>query len=58
MLASRYLRVRGEPGALSQAVGRFHTRLDRPAWLGREVSGEARYLNNNLAREPFSRWRD
>jgi adenylate cyclase len=32
--------------------------FERPSWLGREVSGEARYLNNNLAVEPYSRWRD
>lgn len=27
-----------------------------PAWLGAEVSGDARYLNNNLADHPYSRW--
>ncbi len=28
----------------------------RPAWLGREVSGEQRYYNAALARLPFTRW--
>lgn len=28
----------------------------RPDWLGREVTGEPRYYNVNLVREPFSRW--
>ncbi len=28
----------------------------RPAWLGREVSGDARYLNSNLAKAPFTTW--
>lgn len=27
-----------------------------PDWVGQEVSGEARYLNNNLAVEPFQAW--
>ncbi|GJL82800.1 MAG: CYTH domain-containing protein [marine bacterium B5-7] len=31
--------------------------FNRPDWLGREVSGDPRYLNNNLAREPFNLWR-
>lgn len=28
----------------------------RPAWLGAEVTGEARYVNANLAVHPFSTW--
>ncbi|MES2183801.1 MAG: CYTH domain-containing protein [Pseudomonadota bacterium] len=28
----------------------------RPAWLGREVTDDARYFNSNLATFPFSRW--
>lgn len=28
----------------------------RPAWLGEEVTGDARYVNANLAVKPFSRW--
>lgn len=30
--------------------------FSRPAWLGREVTAEPRYLNANLALHPFSRW--
>jgi len=29
----------------------------RPAWLGKEVSGDARYLNTCLSQRPFSVWR-
>jgi len=28
----------------------------RPAWLGEEVTGDARYVNANLAVTPFSAW--
>lgn len=28
----------------------------RPAWLGEEVTGDARYVNANLAVKPFSCW--
>ncbi|MFP5383027.1 MAG: CYTH domain-containing protein [Gammaproteobacteria bacterium] len=28
----------------------------RPAWLGDEVTGDARYLNVNLAQTPWRRW--
>lgn len=28
----------------------------RPAWLGAEVTGDARYVNANLAVRPFSAW--
>jgi adenylate cyclase len=27
-----------------------------PAWVGMEVSGDARYLNSSLAQRPFTRW--
>jgi CYTH domain-containing protein len=27
-----------------------------PDWIGREVSGDARYYNSSLASKPFSRW--
>jgi adenylate cyclase len=30
--------------------------FERPAWLGREVSDDARYFNANLATTPFSSW--
>lgn len=28
----------------------------RPAWLGREVTDDVRYYNNNLSRHPFKDW--
>lgn len=28
----------------------------RPAWLGAEVTGDARYVNANLAVRPFTHW--
>lgn len=28
----------------------------RPAWLGEEVTGDARYVNANLAVKPFTSW--
>ncbi len=28
----------------------------KPDWLGKEVSQDARYLNANLVKNPFSRW--
>lgn len=28
----------------------------RPHWLGQEVSGDARYYNSNLSRNPYCRW--
>lgn len=30
--------------------------FQRPDWLGREVTDDARYYNVNLMREPYSRW--
>ena len=27
-----------------------------PAWLGREITGERRYYNQELAHEPYSQW--
>ena len=30
--------------------------IERPAWLGREVTGEARYYAARLARSPFRDW--
>ncbi|WP_394790578.1 CYTH domain-containing protein [Rhodoferax sp.] len=30
--------------------------FERPAWLGREVTDDARYFNSNLAKTPFSAW--
>jgi len=31
--------------------------FERPAWIGKEVSGDACFQNANLARNPISRWR-
>jgi adenylate cyclase len=30
--------------------------IDRPEWLGREVTEHSRYYNLNLLRHPYSRW--
>ncbi len=30
--------------------------FDRPDWVGAEVTDDARYLNSNLIRQPFSSW--
>lgn len=30
--------------------------FDRPPWLGEEVTGDARYVNANLAVRPFKSW--
>lgn len=30
----------------------------KPAWLGAEVTDEARYYNSNLVSKPFSQWHD
>ncbi len=30
----------------------------RPPWLGKEVSGDPRYFNSNLSRNPFKNWRE
>lgn len=32
--------------------------FEQPPWLGREVTGEVRYYNSRLIREPFSSWKD
>lgn len=29
-----------------------------PGWVGAEVSGDPRYFNSSLARQPFAEWRD
>lgn len=33
------------------------TVVEKPAWLGEEVTGDTRYFNAYLARHPFSTWR-
>lgn len=30
--------------------------FERPAWLGAEVTHDARYFNSNLATQPYRRW--
>ena len=30
----------------------------RPAWLGREVSGDPHYYNSNLVQHPYPEWKD
>jgi len=32
--------------------------FDQPDWIGREVTGDARYFNSNLIRQPYSQWKD
>jgi len=32
--------------------------FDRPTWVGREVTGDPRYFNAQLARSPYNRWPD
>ncbi|MCC5861544.1 MAG: CYTH domain-containing protein [Gammaproteobacteria bacterium] len=32
--------------------------IQLPAWVGEEVSDDPRYFNSNLARHPYSEWRD
>jgi adenylate cyclase len=32
--------------------------FSRPPWLGMEVTHDSRYFNSNLARHPYSSWRD
>lgn len=38
-------------------LGSRDEEFERPSWLGDEVSADPRYLNSNLATEPFCRWR-
>jgi adenylate cyclase len=38
-----------------QSVDEFFV---KPDWLGDEVTQDVRYYNNNLAREPYSQWRE
>jgi adenylate cyclase len=38
-----------------EAVGES---FSKPDWIGAEVTQDVRYYNNNLAREPYCKWRD
>ena len=31
-------------------------KFDKPAWIGAEVTGDPRYFNSNLIKNPFTRW--
>lgn len=31
--------------------------FDRPAWLGKEVTGDSRYYNSALSKNPYKNWR-
>ncbi len=31
-------------------------RFEKPPWVGKEVTGDARYYNVNLIRKPFNKW--
>lgn len=31
--------------------------FDRPAWLGQEVTGDPRFYNSSLVKNPFSNWK-
>ena len=31
-------------------------RIDKPSWVGAEVSGDPRYFNSNLIKHPFNKW--
>jgi adenylate cyclase len=39
-------------------LGASEESFDRPAWLGEEVTDDARFYNFRLATEPFSTWPD
>lgn len=38
-----------------QAIGQA---FSKPSWLGREVTDDVRYYNNNLAFYPYAEWKD
>ncbi len=33
-----------------------HQKIELPAWIGEEVSGDPRYFNSNLIKHPFTQW--
>ncbi len=37
-------------------LGREDEAFERPAWLGSEVTGDSRYYNSMLMRQPYTRW--
>lgn len=34
-----------------------NTVFDKPAWVGKEVTGDPRYFNSNLTKNPFKNWK-
>ncbi len=49
----------GENGGLILAeieLQRADQQFEKPSWLGREVTDDARYYNSNLATQPYSSW--
>jgi adenylate cyclase len=32
--------------------------FEKPDWIGREVTGDQRYYNSSLIRQPYSKWQD
>ncbi|MEQ1637777.1 MAG: CYTH domain-containing protein [Methylococcales bacterium] len=32
--------------------------FEKPSWLGKDVTDDLRYYNNNLAQHPYSEWKD
>jgi adenylate cyclase len=32
--------------------------FEKPPWIGREVTGDSRYYNANLVKNPYSQWKD
>lgn len=51
----------GENAGLTVAELELETEnavFEQPPWLGREVTGDIRYYNSRLIREPFSSWKD
>jgi len=32
--------------------------FEKPAWIGREVTGDPRYYNSSLIRLPYAKWKD
>ncbi|HNV70431.1 MAG TPA: CYTH domain-containing protein [Candidatus Ozemobacteraceae bacterium] len=33
------------------------TKFDKPAWIGKEVTGDPKYFNSNLTKNPFKNWK-
>jgi len=31
--------------------------FDKPEWVGEEVTGDPRYYNSSLIKEPYAQWR-